>query len=347
MIKLTMLPADDGDSLLLEYGDDTFTRRILIDAGRTATYSRIKPLLSTLGGFVDLLVVTHVDQDHILGVLAMLEDDDELPVKFGDVWFNGFNHLVDSGFEDFGPQDGEKFTSALVERGWEWNKAFAGRGVEVGRPLTWFDDGSSMTVLSPDRGQLEALIPDWVKECEKHGLIPGKDPVPEPEAAGFEVFGDLDIDALAATTFSADPSKTNRTSIGFLFEYDGKRLVFTGDADDRRLVSSLQDRATAEGGRLRIDALKVAHHGSQRNISTDLLGILDCPRYLISTSGARHHHPNDVAMARILKHGGSSKEICFNYRSRVQLWEDDLLRGEYGYTVRSPEGEDGFLTLEL
>lgn len=347
MIKLTMLPADDGDSLLLEYGDENFTRRILIDVGRTATYSRIKPMLSTLGGLVDLLVVTHVDQDHILGVLAMLEDE-ELPVTFGDVWFNGFNHLSDSDFEDFGPQDGEKLTSALVEAGLKWNAAFAGRSIEVDRPLTWFEDGSSMTVLSPDRAQLAALIPDWVKECEKNGLIPGKDPVPESEPAGFEAFGSLDIDALAATSFSADPSKTNRTSIGFLFEYDGVRLIFTGDADDHRLVSSLKGRADADGGRLRIDALKIAHHGSQRNISTDLLDILDCPRYLISTSGARHNHPNDVAMARILKHGGSSKEICFNYRSRAELWNDKPLQDQYGYTVRAPEdGKDGFVTLEL
>lgn len=347
MIKLRMLPADDGDCLLLEYGDDSFTRRILIDGGRTTTYSRIKPMLATFGGFVDLLVVTHVDQDHILGVLAMLEDE-ELPVTFGDVWFNGFDHLVDSELEDFGPQDGEKLTTALGDLKLPWNGAFASRSVEVGRALTWFDDGSTMTVLSPDRAQLEALKTDWVKECAKNGLIPGKDPVPEPEPAGFEPFGALDIDALAAKDFVADTSKTNRTSIGFLFEYDGTRLVFTGDADDKRLVTSLRGLAEAEGGRLRIDALKVAHHGSDHNISSELLGILACPRYLISTSGARHSHPNDIAMARILKHGGARKEICFNYSSRAALWDVEALRDEFGYTVRSPEeDEDGFLTLDL
>lgn len=343
MIRLTMLPGEDGDCLLLEYGDGTFTRRMLIDGGRTGTYAAIKPTLAALDADLDVLVVTHVDQDHILGVLALMEDASR-PVQFGDVWFNGFNELLDT--EDFGPQDGEKLTTALVDQSIPWNVAFGGRSVEVGRPITWFDDGSSLTVLSPDRSQLAKLAPHWVKECAKHGLIPGRDPVPEPP--GFESFGPVDVDTLARTQFKADTSTTNLTSIGFLFEFEGKRIVFTGDADDRRIVESLRARAAAEGGKLRLDALKVAHHGSDHNLSKNLLDLLDCPRYLISTSGARHGHPNNIAMARILKHGGVSKQIFFNYRDRAQPWDVDELKTKYRYSVVEPQPEtDGFVTLEL
>lgn len=173
MIRFTMLPGEDGDCLLLEYGDDTFIRRILVDGGRSGTYPLVKPTLAGLDGLVDVLVVTHVDQDHILGVLALLDDADR-PVEFGDVWFNGFDHLLDT--EGFGAQDGEKLTSLLLEQKVPWNDSFGGRSVEVGRELAWFDDGSTMDVLSPDRAQLERLAPAWVKECAKHGLIPGRDP---------------------------------------------------------------------------------------------------------------------------------------------------------------------------
>jgi hypothetical protein len=203
-----------------------------------------------------------------------------------------------------------------------------------------------LTVLSPDRSQLAKLAPDWATECAKQGLIPGRDPVPEPP--GFEAFGPVNVDVLAETPFVPDTSKTNLTSIGFLFEFEGKRIVFTGDADDRRLVSSLRARAVAEGGKLRLDALKVAHHGSDHNLSNELLEIIDCRRYLMSTSGARHGHPNNIAIARILKHGGASKEIAFNYRERAHLWDVDELKAKYGLTVVKPPPEcDGFVTLNL
>ncbi|MBT2510544.1 hypothetical protein J7I98_32810 [Streptomyces sp. ISL-98] len=343
MIRLRMLPGEDGDCLLLEYGDGEFVRRMLIDGGRAGTYPRIKSTLAGLDGLIDVLVVTHVDQDHILGVLALLNDA-QRSVRFGDVWFNGFDQLLDA--EGFGAQDGEKLTTALMEQRIPWNIAFSGRSIEVGRPVDWFDDGSTMDVLSPDRTQLEKLAPDWVAECTRHGLIPGRDPI--PDVPGFESFGPVDVDALAASPFEPDRSKPNRSSIGLLFEFEGRRIVLTGDADDRRLVSSIRPRALEEGGKLRVDALKVAHHGSDRNISKDLLDLIDCDRYLISTSGARHAHPNEIAMARILKHGGPQKEIVFNYRERAQLWDVDDLKTRFGYSVTAPaQEEDGFITLEF
>jgi hypothetical protein len=341
-----MMPGEDGDCLLLEYGDDTFVRRILVDGGRSGTYPLIKPVLAGLDGTVDLLVVTHVDQDHILGVLALLDDPDR-PVEFGDVWFNGFDHLLDA--EGFGAVDGEKLTSALLARKIPWNDAFGGRGVEVGRDLAWFDDGSTMTVLSPDRTQLERLAPVWSAECAKNGLIPGRDPDELPPVEGFEHFGAPNVGQLAASPFKPDTSKTNLTSIGLLFEFEDRRIVLTGDADDRRLAASLRAPAEAAGGRLHLDVLKVAHHGSDHNLSNDLLALIDCDRYLISTSGARHDHPNEIAVARILEHGGAEKQLVFNYRERAAIWDLAGLRERFGYTVTAPgpDAPDGFVSFEL
>ncbi|MFF5445583.1 ComEC/Rec2 family competence protein [Streptomyces sp. NPDC012888] len=346
MIRLRMLPAQDGDCLLLEYGDGDFVRRILFDGGRRGTYRRIRPLLAGLDGPVDVLVVTHVDQDHILGVLALL-DDPERPVEIGDVWFNGFDHLHDR--EVFGAVDGELLTSALLAQGLSWNAAFDGRSIEVGRRPDWFDDGSTMTVLAPDRGLLESLIGEWAAKCAEAGLMPGVDPVEREPVPGIERFGAIDVDALAGTPFVPDGSPTNPTSIGLLFEFEGTRIVFTGDADDGRLVDSIRPLAEAEGGRLRIDALKVAHHGSKKNISNDLLDLLDCGRYLISTNGKVHGHPDDVAIARILAHGGPAKDLVFNYRDRAAVWDVPELRERFGYRVLAPApaGDDGFVTLDF
>jgi hypothetical protein len=343
-----MLPGKDGDCLLLEYGIDEIATRMLIDGGRAGTYPEILPTLANVAvaeGRLDVLVVTHVDQDHILGVLRLIEDVDR-PVEVADVWFNGFDQLmnVDPKLESLGPQDGELLTSALLNQGVPWNAAFAGRAIEIGRPFEIADDGSTFTLLSPDRPLLEALIGDWRDECEAEGLLPGRDPE-EPPPKGFEDFGALDIEALADSAFERDPSKTNRTSIGFLFEHGGVRIMFTGDGDDPRLVESVRPLAEAEGGRLRLDALKVSHHGSRKNLSRDLLDLIDCPRYLISTNGDRHSHPDPVAMARILRYGGDQKELVFNYEDRAADWDVAAWRETYGYTVTRPD-PDGFVTLE-
>ncbi|MET8205886.1 MBL fold metallo-hydrolase [Streptomyces sp. NPDC005373] len=347
MIRFTMMPGEDGDCLLLEYGDDTVRRRILVDGGRAGTYPRIKPVLAETGGRIDVLVVTHVDQDHILGVLAMLKDHDK-PVTFGDVWFNGYQHLLNA--EAFGAADGEQLGTALVQQKLPWNAAFGGHSIEVGHPPVWFPDGSAVEVLSPDRSQLQGLIPIWAKECARHGLIPGRRPDEIPAVPGFEHFGSaVDVDQLAATVFQPDTSRTNLSSIGLLFEFAGKRIILTGDADDRRLVESLRPRAKAAGGRLHVDILKVAHHGSDHNLSKDLLDLIDCDHYLISTSGTRHAHPDEVAMARILKYGRRQKELVFNYRSRAALWDVRTLKHRFGYTVRAPADQqsDGFIRVDL
>jgi beta-lactamase superfamily II metal-dependent hydrolase len=344
MITLTMLPGNDGDCLLLSYGPDGDLRRVLIDAGRRETYETLRPLLAGLHpAGLDLLVVTHVDQDHVLGVLALFADPDRVPI--GEVWFNGFDHLMDVQLETFGPQDGERLTTALMDQQVRWNRSFDGRSVEVGRTDDLRLGGGAFRIVAPDRELLGRLIPTWVRECRAEGLIPGADPRP-PAPEGFEAFGPMDVDRLAATPFRRDTSRTNATSIAFLFEFEGVRLLFTGDGDDDRVVGSLRPLAEAEGGRLRLDALKVAHHGSAANTSRELLDLIDCPRYLISTDGSRHGHPDPVAMSRILVHGGASKELVFNYRDRAALWDVPDLREAYGYTVRTAAaGEDGSLSL--
>lgn len=341
-----MLPAFDGDCFLLTYGTGDERRRILIDGGRASTYPLIRPTLAALAPEgLDLLVVTHVDQDHILGVLALFGDADRVPV--GEVWFNGYDQLVDIGpdVESFGAIDGELLTTALTDQQVTWNTAFCGRAIEIGRPQEPRTDGARFDIVAPNRKALNSLAPIWAPLCRKEGLIPGVDPTPEPPD-GFEGFGDLTVAEQAAIRFVADTSKTNATSIAFLFEFEGTRILFTGDGDDRILVQSLKPLAEREGGRLRIDAMKVAHHGSAGNISRALLDLVDCPRYLFSANGDRHNHPDAVAVSRILTYGGSKKGLFFNYRSRAQPWTDPQLRAAHGYDVTiPPAAEDGFLTL--
>lgn len=90
-----MLPAREGDCLWIEYGDEKRPRRVLIDGGRQSTYAILRQRFAVLPAEqseFELLILSHVDADHIEGFLKLVADP-ELPVRFKDVWFNGRYHL--------------------------------------------------------------------------------------------------------------------------------------------------------------------------------------------------------------------------------------------------------------
>lgn len=225
-----------------------------------------------------------------------------------------------------------------------------GRSVEMGRVRQrTLPGGLRLSLLSPDRAKLEALIPRWKDECEAAGLIPGVDPVREPTEPGLEAFGTIDVDELAKVPFEPDTREPNGTSIVVLAEFDGRRALLGADGHSDRLVKSVAKLARAEGGRLRLDAFKLPHHGSSHNVSRELIELVDCPRYLFSTNGSQFHHPHAEAVARVLKFGRPDPELVFNYRSEESLlWDDPALQRKYRYTTTYPEeSADGNVTVEL
>jgi glyoxylase-like metal-dependent hydrolase (beta-lactamase superfamily II) len=78
MFTVEMLPAFLGDSLWVEYGDPARPSRFLIDGGLVGTVQiieqRIREVAKKEGGRcrLELLVLSHVDADHIEGLIKLL-----------------------------------------------------------------------------------------------------------------------------------------------------------------------------------------------------------------------------------------------------------------------------------
>lgn len=96
------LPAKSGDCLVLEFDNQNC---ILIDCGYTVTYKEeLKPLLCSLaqkGCRISLMIITHIDEDHISGAVSFLEENGDagapriIPVD--EIWHNGiFNTVMTS-----------------------------------------------------------------------------------------------------------------------------------------------------------------------------------------------------------------------------------------------------------
>lgn len=345
-LTIRMFPAREGDCLMITHGDPAAPRRILVDGGRQATYPALREYLAALPAAqrdLDLLVVSHVDRDHIEGALTLLADP-ACPVRFRDIWFNGYYHVA-GGLLDFSTVQGNRLIALLDGRA--WNAAFAGGPIAV--PDEGLDapvklpGGLAITVLSPSLAKLRALRSTWERECSDAGLDPDVDPPDRVEPTSFAP-DTRDIEALAASKFADDDAPANGSSIALLLAVDGRRILLGADAHTDTLVEGL--RRLGGGAPVKLDAYKVSHHGSAANTSRELLALIQCPRYLISTSGAQFRHPDPEAIARILKFGGPAKTLFFNYRSPFTAsWDDDDARAEYGYST--VYGADGSLTVTL
>jgi hypothetical protein len=353
MLRIEMLPARNGDALWIEYGDAESPRRIIVDGGTEGSFedglhARIESLPEDERRF-ELLVVTHVDSDHIAGVLELVRDE-ALGATYGDVWFNAWRHLPET-LEPLGPVEGELLTQAILERELTWNGAFDGGAVVVPDegelPRAELAGGLEITVLGPGLEQLAELRPRWLEAVVAAGLdpeVPIVEP-PEPPPSGLETLGTTpDVVALAASAFKEDTAEANGSSIILLLEHEETSALLTGDAFPSVVLDGVTRLlAERDAERLALDAFKVPHHGSRANLSPALLRALDCSRHLFSSNGTNTKHPHPEAVARTIDVSGPGSTLHFNYSTRFnEAWADDELEGQHEYEALYPdEGATG------
>jgi hypothetical protein len=308
-LRIELLPAGYGDAILVAYGDATTPQHhILIDAGQATTAKAVLERLAALragGGVIDLFVVTHIDNDHIGGALKLLNDPDAAAM-IKSIWFNGYVHL-DTAAGLLGPIQGEKLTKQIVELGLDWNpgwphpvKPGVGGPVVVTRPTTReLPGGATALVLSPTPEKLVRLRVEWQEVVEAAGLRPERDATEEPPLVAPGLLGGTLAD-LAGQRTPSDTAAANGSSISFVFEYGGKRVLFGADAHPDVLTAGFAQLAEKP---YRLDACKLPHHGSKGNVTVGLIEALDCPLWLVSSNGVRFRHPDDSALARVVLKG--------------------------------------------
>jgi len=363
-----MIPAEYGDCLWIEYGEPGDVHRLLIDGGTYRTYEALRERIKTRqeASIFELLVVTHIDNDHIDGIVRLLQNP-QLGVRFNDIWFNGWRHLGAPKDDILGPVQGEYLAARIGKMRLPWNKGFGGNAAATSEadrlPRLPLEGGLKLVLLSPTPAELSSLRAEWeciVTDAEKHYPAPGsmadwlvwlsKDRLYRPDEKDDTLGEEApDVEKLAGVEFSPDPSPSNASSIAFLLEYGETRCLFAGDAHSNVLEASIQKYLKEQHlPVLRLDAFKLPHHGSRGNLSSGLLELLRCKRFLISTNSRRYKHPDGESIARILTQGGTDKELVFNYRGTLtEQWEDVELQRKYRYrTIYPPKGQAG-ISIEL
>jgi beta-lactamase superfamily II metal-dependent hydrolase len=358
-----MLPAIQGDSLWIEYGTKQRTRRILIDGGPINAFPSVEKKIKTLPDGdkrIELIVVTHVDTDHIEGIIRLFAEERSnwifLPA---DIWFNGWRHLKKSN--TLGGREGD-FCSALIRKRAfnEWNKAFKGNAVVVEEnkplPVINLEGGMKITLLSPDMNKLNEMVAKWEADVDKFGLDPGDLDKAWKQLISSTKYhiskgvlgGDSDFEKKLEKQLSTDQSVANGTSIAFLAEFEGKSCLFLGDAHHDIICRSIRNLLGAKGGKLKVDAVKISHHGSRNNISKELLDLIDSKNYLFSTNGFKHKHPNKSSVEAVINWSEQEPTLWFNYKTEYTLpWQKSPAEGKKLFNSRYPSENKEGIRIEL
>lgn len=364
LFTLEALRAEAGDCLLLHYGDPDEPRVIVIDGGPTkSVYKRLAQRLDELresGGFtahekplpIELLMVSHIDDDHIDGIIHLTEQllkESKKSYTIKAMWHNAFDDLLGNGAEEFqtasrgGVKTASVGGSGIDTKRVRHDTALVLASVNQGRTLRDnakklglkppllvaeakekprnFGDGLTLRVVGPLRAQLDALHKEWEKQLKK-----------------LESEGKLD--GATAASFS-DTSAANLASIVVLAEAGGKTMLLTGDARADFLDESLKAQKLLDRkGRLHVDLFKLPHHGSDRNVERSTFSTITADHYVISGDG-KHGNP-EVATFEMLFGGRADAGLTGEKCTLHLTYDPKKFKSEKGHAYPTAKLEKVF-----
>lgn len=334
-MRIKVLPAYNGDCLLLSFtNEDGKVSNVLIDGGVPRTYPKcLKAELLNINSQkqnIDLLIVTHIDDDHIGGIARLFADKKLDKTFIKEVWFN--SGLILS--EYFGTEKEESRSYPIIPS--DTTKMSVRQGMTLENELEchggwtreliksgkeYILNNLKLTVLSPNEDKLSHLNKKWEIEKDSKTTMSGK---------GHDDFH-IPIVELAAKIFKEDNAIPNGSSIALLASLNGNSILLLGDAQPSVLISSLRKMGFCSEKKLRVDFVKVSHHASKGNTSNELLDLIDCSHFIVCTDGSKHGLPDKEALARII-HKFNGCTLYFNYRNKVTesiFLESDIINYKF------------------
>ena len=309
VFALEALEAKKGDALLLHYGRDTKPKLIVIDGGPSGVYNRsLKPRLLQIKKQrspdkplpIRMVMVSHIDDDHINGILQMLEQLDDLrdrrrplPYAITTLWSNTFDDLLGNEADEMVASLGGA-ASAAARSGLSarlpvrMDTALVLASVNQGRRLrdaakklgVGVNDGFCNLVMVPEGKKSHTFDAGDGLKLE----VIGPD---EERVIALQEEWDKQIkkSGVARAADFADESVFNLSSITVLATFKRKKMLLTGDARGDYILAGLRRAGLLKRGKTHVDLLKLPHHGSDRNVDTDFFRAITADHYVVSGNG--------------------------------------------------------------
>ena len=354
MFTLRVIQAKFGDCLLVIYGNKDKPKYLLIDGGPGGVYpnhlrSELEKISQT-GGELELVVLSHIDGDHIVGLINLMDElkeqqaDEAAPIiKVKGLWMNAFSNSIDKNnqlvpavqslfskvqnINSTMPEGELAFLS--IPQGNTLMRSSMILGIPVNEvvnsevlsadtlpdPLTM--DNITLTIIGPNEENLKKLEEEWKEWIQKNEA---KIMMSDPEILA-----------------NADKSVPNLSSIMFLMESGGKTILFTGDGRGDFILEGLQKKGLMDKeGKIHVDVFKVPHHGSIRNATAEFFDLVTADTYILSGDG--HHGNPELGTMQWIVEAAKSQDrqielICTNETSDTKKLEKEFPPYEFGYQL--------------
>lgn len=328
-MKIKILKAFNGDSIIISFkNEEGRNRNILIDGGSYGTYydsstnlyGELKEEIFSIKKKkekIDLLVLTHIDNDHICGFLKWFEMDNEAHSFIQNIWFNSGKLIAEYfkepenpdlsvGLKIFkdshtGVNEAIDFEEYLNSKN-IWDKKIVTQGMVL------HDDDIKIQILSPCEAQLKTLLKEYREKTEDDAYTAGLRKDWSTDLNSF-----IQEENKVDFKFTQDSSVKNGSSISFVLTIKGENFLFLADSHPKEIVNSLKKLGFNKEKPLEVELFKVAHHGSKSNTNNELLEIIKTDNYIISTNSLGYGHPNKRTLARIINNNPNAT-IHFNYK---------------------------------
>ncbi len=383
IFSLDVRRARKGDCLLLHYGPADAPGLVMIDGGPKAVYvPHLRPRLIEIRerrGLaaheplpIDLLMVSHVDDDHIQGILDFTRELREAVgapfARIRRLWHNSFDTIIG--------KDPKELTAGVAAQ-------FGAAALEGDLPddATIEVDDEEDEEVAESTLKVLASIPQGFRlrlDAEALGLplnpqfneliLASAKQVPLTAGLTFTVAGPMQPDLLAlqkqhdewlkklkeegkkpedVLSEFVDKSVPNLSSLVVLAAAGGKTMLLTGDARGDKILEGLgQADLLKEGGTLHVDLLKVPHHGSSNNVAPEFFERITADHYVFSGDG-EHGNPERETLKMLLDARGEQPfEIHLTYPideidvERKKDWEKEqakeIARKKKGTSKKEP-----------
>lgn len=331
--EFAILPAFHGDCILIKTYDinnDEFI--VLIDGGTAQTFRyTLKEELKDINR-INLLVLTHIDSDHIAGLISLFKSSLIDKITIDEIWMNHPEIVEINNDQLISTKQGDSLKELILLKKPDVKLL----------EISTFDnsivkEGIEFVILSPTPQIKEELYRQWqlsnlpttnndnVNICSQEEIYSGS------------------LEDLSKIEFSPDKSINNdifnSSSISFILKCLDISILLLADSRPEIITESLRFNSVSETKPLEVDYVKVSHHGSLNNTSQEQLDLIQSNNYIISTNGgtADHKHPSRETVARIVYNSQRKDEILTIYFNH----EIDDLKERIGDFINDTDFDKG------
>jgi beta-lactamase superfamily II metal-dependent hydrolase len=303
-LLITALPANHGDCFVFEETEDKHT--LVVDCGLKITFNNY---LSKKLTSADSLILTHIDEDHILGAIPMIQKHPQ-GFHIGKIYFNSANLLkYKNSSGDISVAQAEKVDQLIDYKAINLEGLVAGQNLELTKDL-------HLMIISPTSKELDRLNESKFETTDENKTDISINNAPKTVS---------ELACLGDAFLNIHSDVVNASSIAFILSYKTKKLLYLADAHPEVLADVLESMGYSDLNKLSVDITKLSHHGSYKNISERLINLISCNTFWISTNGgkSRAKHPDPATLAKLAAHieRNNQKELFFWFNYPIETIE--------------------------